>query len=103
MSSTTTNDIKADLAAKGVNITDLEFSFLKYMAGSDFSYECEDSGICGYIHSDEHNMTTVRGVISSLIQKKYIDFSPAYPGEDPWICCDNDEINAAFENVWTVA
>jgi hypothetical protein len=86
-----------------VNITDLEFAFLKEMAGSDFAYHDDNSVLCGYIHSDEHNMTVVRGVISSLIQKKYISFTPSEYGCPPWICSDNDEINAAFENVWTVA
>lgn len=57
-----------------MNITNLEKQIIEALEFSDFANESEP-GLYGYIHHNEWNMNTYRGVMSSLSKKGIVSWS----------------------------
>jgi hypothetical protein len=92
------------------NITALEFAFISDLSCSDFAFECGiEKGIVGYVNSGEgFDMNRVRGVMSSLVQKGYvevddasfIEFGSTRVTRDTWAMVTDKEINNAIYEMW---
>ena len=82
-------------------LTELEFQFIYDLSCSDFAFECGvQDGIGGYVNSNEgFDMSRVRGVMSSLIQKGYIQVDDAIFGET-WVVVTDMEITEAIFAMW---
>lgn len=91
-------------------LTELEFEFIYELSASDFAFECgKEDGIGGYVNSNEgFDMSRVRGVMSSLIQKGYIrvddasfvEFGSSSVTKDTWVVVTDMEITEAIYNLW---
>ena len=91
------------------NLTPLEFQFIHDLSCSDFAFECgREDGIGGYVSAEEgYDMSRVRGVMSSLIKKGYLNIDDASfiaIGEGPikmtWACVTDQDITDAIYYMW---
>lgn len=83
------------------SITRLELDFIRHLACSDFAYEYADSGICGYVNSEEgFDMKRVRGVMASLVNKGIIEIDNGY--NNTWVLVNNMYIVKTLGSFWGV-
>jgi hypothetical protein len=94
---------KEDTITQKVRITGLEKQIIEALEYSDFANESE-TGLHGYIFHEEWNMTSYRGVMSSLAKKNIISWSePEYVNDNPnmgitWGCI-NSEYTTIEDNI----
>ncbi|MAC32978.1 MAG: hypothetical protein CME38_05150 [Haliea sp.] len=86
------------------NITPLEMDFIRLLGCSDFAYEYEDSGICGYVNAQEgFDMKRVRGVMASLVNKEIIEVDNSgndMGGYNTWVVVTNMYIVTTLGTFW---
>lgn len=80
------------------NITPLEMDFIRVLGLSDYSYEYEDSGICGYVNARLFDMKKFRGVMASLVKKGIIEVD--WCGYNSWVVVTNMYIVTTLGTFW---
>ena len=95
-----------------MKVTKKEYAFLKQISTSDFANESDwseaDLGVVGVWvgadwkvnkPTDEYNMKVVRGLMSSLQEKKVVELRREVYDEETWVCITIDYLDTENEKL----
>ena len=86
-----------------VKITEKEMKFLKQISTSDFSNEgwneAEDGAIGDWVGDWGYDMRVVRGLMSSLQEKKIVELRKEDYDDCTWVCINMDYLDVKNEKL----
>ena len=85
-----------------MKVTQKEYNFLKQISTSDFANESwcdEECSIGDWVGDWGYDMRTVRGLMSSLQEKKVVKLIREDYDEETWVCIHSDYLDRENEKL----
>ena len=86
-----------------IKVTEKEMKFLKQISTSDFANEgwceAEDGAIGDWVGDWGYDMRMVRGLMSSLQEKKIVELRKEDYDEGTWVCINMDYLDVENEKL----